>query len=296
MVKNDKRDIEAQKQAQEIKHYLKTGESDPLSSSWPGGPFLGGISASKDLRQALLAEVKRRAVGHTEPSVPEMDLHAFTRKKVEPMVNGLFPQAERLVILDKLEKSVIFLTAGTIDDVLTGRGWLCTAWDLANLYLLSIGAKPLGKDARPLVGLCEETNCYVSHEYFTQTDSYADFVVHEAAHVFHKCRRAELGLPETRSKKYLLDIDYRQRETFAYACEAYSRILELADSLKERISLTAELLDEYEPPDDQVDLEKYQSALLAAATARNGWKKILDVCVPPKKPAPPATSHSETTL
>ncbi|MBU6455758.1 MAG: hypothetical protein KGS72_28570 [Cyanobacteria bacterium REEB67] len=102
--------------------------------------------------------------------------------------------------------------------------------------------------------------------------------MHEAAHIFHKCRRTELGLPETRRKKYLLDIDFRQRETFAYACEAYSRILELSDKPTERIRLANELLDDYELPDDQVDLEKYENALVAASTARNGWKKILDVC------------------
>jgi len=78
-----------------------------LSSRWPGGPYLGGIAASKDLRRALLAEVKRRATGHAEPSVPVMDLHAFTRTKVEPLVNGLFPEAERLVILNKLEKALL---------------------------------------------------------------------------------------------------------------------------------------------------------------------------------------------
>ena len=92
--------------------------------------------------------------------------------------------------------------------------------------------------------------------------------------------RTLIGLPETRSKKYLLDIDFRQRETFAYACEAYSRILELSDNPKGRIGLCTELLEEYEPPDAQVDLEKYQSSLIAACNARNGWKKILDVCTP----------------
>jgi hypothetical protein len=275
---NDRREMQAQKQAKEIEHFLKTGKSDPLSGSWPGGPLLGGQGADRDLRKALLAEVKRRAIGHAEPSIPEMNLEAFTRKKVEPLVNGLFPKVERLVILEKLERSVIFLTADTIDGVLSTHGWLHTAWDLANLYLLSIDAKPLNKDVRPLVGLCDDTTCYVSHEYFSQGNSYADFVVHEAAHIFHKCRRAELGLPETRRKKYLLDIDFRQRETFAYACEAYSRILELSDKPAERIRLVNELLDDYEPPDDQVDLEKYENALVAASTARNGWKKILDVC------------------
>jgi hypothetical protein len=57
---------------------------------------------------------------------------------------------------------------------------------------------------------------------------FADFVVHEAAHVFHNCKRFTVGLPETRTKEFLLPIDSHQRETFAYACEVYSRILRFA--------------------------------------------------------------------
>ncbi|MBU6455757.1 MAG: hypothetical protein KGS72_28565 [Cyanobacteria bacterium REEB67] len=119
---NARKEMQTQKQAKEVEHFLKTGKSDPLSSSWPGGPLLGGQAADRDLRKAPLAEVKRRVIGHTEPSIPEIDLEAFTRKKVEPMVNGLFPKVEHLVILEKLGKSVIFLTADTIDGVLSTRG------------------------------------------------------------------------------------------------------------------------------------------------------------------------------
>ena len=39
-------------------------------------------------------------------------------------------------------------------------------------------------------------------------------------------KRATIGLRETRTKEWLLDIEYRKRETFAYSCEAYARVLE----------------------------------------------------------------------
>jgi len=55
----------------------------------------------------------------------------------------------------------------------------------------------------------------------------SDYAIHEAAHIFHNCKREMIGLPATRRREWLLDIDYAKRETFAYACEAYSRILEL---------------------------------------------------------------------
>lgn len=47
----------------------------------------------------------------------------------------------------------------------------------------------------------EETTCYVSVEYFRDHDPCADYVVHEAAHIFHNCKRATVGLPETRRRE-----------------------------------------------------------------------------------------------
>src|ERR1039457_5205527 len=71
-----------------------------------------------------------------------------------------------------------------------------------------------------------ETTCFVSPEYFAADDPFADFIVHEVAHIFHNCKRETIGLRETRTKVWLLDIEYRKRETFAYSCEAWARILE----------------------------------------------------------------------
>ena len=39
--------------------------------------------------------------------------------------------------------------------------------------------------------------------------------------LFHNCMRRTIGLAETKGREWLLDIEYRKRETFAYACEAY---------------------------------------------------------------------------
>ena len=89
------------------------------------------------------------------------------------------------------------------------------------MYLLSLRAPLLGNERRA-VGLSEEMKCYVSLEYFTETDPFADYIVHEVAHIFHNCKRKTLGLPHSRSKEWLLNIDFVKRETFAYACEFYS--------------------------------------------------------------------------
>jgi hypothetical protein len=90
------------------------------------------------------------------------------------------------------------------------------------------------------LGLSESTTCYVLPAYFAEDDPFADFVVHEAAHIFHNCKRHRIGLRATRTKEWLLDIEFRQRETFAYSCEAYARVLACATTPAERPKLAAE--------------------------------------------------------
>ena len=236
--------------------------------------------AHEDLRGALVREVRRLAEGRTHGPLPEASCVALTRRKVEPMVRGLFPRAEQDLVLATLEKSVVFVTRANIELVLLDHGFDSSAWTLANLYLASLGAQLLGEDAPRLVGLSEETTCYVSPSYFAEEDPFADFIVHEAAHVFHNCKRATLGLRETRTKEWLLDIEYRKRETFAYSCEAYSRVLERARNPTERRTLAEEYGRAIRISEECVDAAEVASIVQAAAAARNGWKVILLRCAP----------------
>ena len=133
-----------------------------------------------------------------------------------------------------------------------------------------------------LLGLSEETTCYLSATSFDAPGRFEDFVVHEAAHIFHNCKRETIGLPETRTREWLLEIDYGKRETFAYACEAYSRLHSLGDSPRGRQELLAEHERGSMPPDERVDAVEYLDILREAVTARNGWKRILQRCSPPR--------------
>jgi hypothetical protein len=223
--------------AGEIERYLRTGATDPHCAAWSGGFMERANRAHGDLRGALVREVRRLANGLTHEPLPEADTVALTRRKVEPMVRGLFPRAEQDVVLTTLEKSVVFLTSANIEPLLLDEGFDNSAWTLANLYLASLGADLLADDAPRLVGLSEETTCYVSPEYFAEDDPFADFLVHEVAHIFHNCKRGNVGLRQTRTKEWLLDIDFRKRETFAYSCEAYARVLERAKHSAERREL-----------------------------------------------------------
>ncbi len=124
------------------------------------------------------------------------------------MVEGLFPAAERDAVLALLERSVVVLTAGNIEHVLREQRWLHSAWDVANLYLGSVDAELLGLEAPALLGLSQETRCFVSADYFkdAETRRFADYVIHEAAHVFHNGKRSYAGLRETRMREWLLEI------------------------------------------------------------------------------------------
>lgn len=134
------------------------------------------------------------------------------------------------------------------------------------------------------MGLNEETTCYVSPEYFADDDPFADFIVHEAAHIFHNCKRVTVGLRETRTKEWLLDIEYRKRETFAYSCEAYARVLERAKNATERRALAEKYGSTVRISEKRVDAAEGANVVTEAAAARNGWKVILARCAPTGRP------------
>ena len=268
---------------QEVERYLRTGDHDIRYSALPGHLFLERARVmDRAMREALLAEVRRREKGRPPRSGPGgVDVARLARDKATPMVRGLFPAMERESILRLLESCVVFLTCDNIGDVLTGAMWHRTAWDLANLYLGSIGAKCLGAEASCLAGLSEETTCYVSLAYFDEPNPFADFVVHEMAHVFHNWKRERVGLPHTRYREWLLEIDFAKRETFAYACEAYSRIQERASGREECKRLLSEYTSDWALVAEGVEQDELARILSEAVFARNGWKRILRRCAPP---------------
>ena len=269
---------------EEVDRYIRTGETDPHYTAWPGSFLERARRAEQDLRGGLVREVRRRTAGRPHRPLPQDDLVALTRRKVEPMVRGLFPRAEQDTVLDMLETSVVFLTAENIESVLLDQAFEHSAWVLANLYLASVGADLLGAAVPRVVGLSQATTCYVSAEYFgDEEDSFADFVIHECAHTFHNCKRSRLGLVETRTREWLLDIAFAKREEFAYACEAYARIVERAASATERRRLADEYAATIRISDAYADGAEVARIVQAAVAARNGWKVILARCAPPKR-------------
>lgn len=274
------------RQQEEIQHYLATGEVDVFHSAWRGETFERSLQTTRALLDALLAEVNYRAGRKRHIQLPDaLDLERLTRAKVEPMVHGLFPKAEQEAVLAVLERSIVFVTHDSLEAVLRGCSFLHTAWDVANLYLTSLGAGLLSDKAPRIGGLTVETTCFVSPEYFNpKSDRFADFILHETAHIFHNCKRGAAGLPRRGKREWLLDIDFQMRETFAHACEAYGRILELGPHPRDRRQLLSELLSRPMPADDRVHGGEYRAALAEAVSARNGWKRILRRCAVRRSP------------
>ena len=271
--------------AAEIDRYLSTGDTDASRSAWRSESFLERArQAHDDLRAALIAEVRGRSAGVALSDLPiPGDTVALTRRKTEPMVRGLFPRTEQATVLALVERSVVFVTPDNIDAVLRKEPWDGSAWDLANLYLGSIGAEPLGRDPAGIVGLSQEAICYVSLAYFDQEDPFADFVVHEVAHIFHNCQRQAAGLPFRRGREWMLDVEYSRRETFAYSCEAFARIVEPAASAADRVTLAREFGECFEAGDERVDAAEVAEIVLEAAGRQNGWQVILGRCAPARR-------------
>jgi hypothetical protein len=110
------------------------------------------------------------------------------------------------------------------------------------------------------------------------TEQYScDVIVHEAAHLLHYLKPELFGLPVPKGKERFVDVDFHYRELFAYACEAYSRVMH-CDKRASRIEFAEKMRDEaYSFPSDQ--LGPVSDLVVVAARARNGWRTIRDATV-----------------
>jgi hypothetical protein len=264
-----------------ISLFLASGDYDLLFRGWPGQNMLDSIKRGTEaLQTALIEELKHRQARVTLPSVTAPSggsLRKLARTKVGPMVRGLFGRNEWEPMLLFLESSVVILTPDEIDHQIR-KTTLHTAWALANIYLVSIEAEPLGHDFPRLVGYSEGTTPYISLAYLVNEQPFSDFLVHEVAHVFHNAKRETVGLLTKTRCEWLLPIVFRMRETFAYACESYSRILERGPRLVERRALLGQLKLEQPPQDERVEPAEYLDILSDAVERRNGWRAILKRC------------------
>jgi hypothetical protein len=125
-----------------VERYLRTGEYDycTLPTQWAGF-FERAKEERTALRQALIDAVRQRSTHALVPTaLKSLDGVAFTRGKISPMVRAFFVKDEQEIVIDKLGQSIVFLTPNTIESVLRDTQWHSTAWNIANLFLGSVGS------------------------------------------------------------------------------------------------------------------------------------------------------------
>lgn len=102
-------------------------------------------------------------------------------------------------------------------------------------------------------------------------------VVHEAAHLLHYLKPEHYGLQVRRGQERFVDVDFKHRELFAYACEAYARVI-LQGTVRRRIAFAERMVAEAFsfPKDCRTEIA---DLVLSAARARNGWRAIRQATV-----------------
>lgn len=222
-----------------------------------------------DLLAALLP-----AEAQSTPPVPPDTI----RQRIEPLVTGLVQGDWRDVALREITARTFVLNlqgTRTAIEAELSTCFLGSAWRILWALFGDHGLKPddveVGCD-----GLAGDY-AHVRWSAYQTSDPYSDVVVHEAAHMLHYLKPSHYGLRVRRGQERFVDTEFRHRELFAYACEAYSRVI-LQGERKLRIAFAEKMLDDaFSFPRGQI--EEVAALVLGAARARNGWRVIRDATV-----------------
>ncbi|WP_224364440.1 tetratricopeptide repeat protein [Hyalangium versicolor] len=250
--------------AAEIERYLRTGCYDSNCEVWEGGDYGKSHQRSHEgLRAPLIREVRSRA-GHRAPrSLPREETATLARQKIEPMVRGWFPREEQEEVLSALEQSVVFVDGENIEQLLWDCHFHTEAWVLANRYLVSVGAEPLGEFSfiGPVV-YTDDCRIYVLPRYLVEKAAFADALVYEAA-------------LDLLFRRFGDDGDGSKFEVFGRSCEVYACILARAGTAAERMQLAREYGARPHISGKRVDPREVAEIVREAVAATNGWEVIL---------------------
>lgn len=237
---------------------------------------------SPGARDALIAQVRARAA-HAISRVPAAPpaLPRLIHTRTAPMIAGLFAPDVRPAISALVERSVVVLTPDTIAEVLRSERWLATAERLADLYLHSLGCEPLSADAPAIDGLSQDAICFLGVQTLVEAAPLSDALVHEVAHLLHTVRPETIGLCGRARQERLVDVAYRRRELFAYACEALGWLCLHGRSRRDRIELFERHAFSAAPSDPRVDCDEYVHLVRAALASPRSWSMIARHCAQP---------------
>ena len=216
-------------------------------------------------------------------SVPQVAPDTI-RQRVEPMVKGLVQVVWQEVALRELTARTFVLNFQGAEAAMEAELSICfmgEAWRILWALFGDYGLKPddikMGCD-----GMAGDF-AHVRWSAYQTKDPYSDVVVHETAHLLHYLKPRNFGLHIRRGQERFVDIEFHHRELFAYACEAYSRVV-LHSPCKSRISF-AEKMQTGALSFPSNEIHEVAALVLDAARARNGWRLIREATVIHRMPA-----------
>jgi hypothetical protein len=208
---------------------------------------------------------------------PRVDPEAI-RSRVAPMVTGLVQEDWQEVATRELVSRTFVLNFRGAKAALEVELPSCdmeSAWRILWALYGDYGLRPdhIEMTCDGLAG----DYAHVRWFAYETKDPYSDVVVHEAAHLLHYLKPRNFGLHVRRHQERFVDIDFNQRELFAYACEAYSRLV-LHGPRKARVSFAEKMQDEaFSFP--RGEIKEVAALVMDAARARNGWRVIWEATV-----------------
>ena len=237
------------------------------------------------LGNLLLAEVQ------SAPLIPPDTV----RRHIEPMVRGLVQDDWQEVAIRELAQRTFVLNfqgAKAAMEVELASCDMESPWRILWSLYGDFGLKP-----DDIVMTCDGLAgdfAHVRWSAYQTKDPYSDVVVHEAAHLLHYLKPRNFGLPVRWHQERFVDIEFRHRELFAYACEAYARVVHHGER-RFRIAFAEKMADAaFSFPRGQ--LEEVAALVLSAARARNGWRLIREATVIHRTKRRPKTPSSEKAV
>jgi hypothetical protein len=200
------------------------------------------------------------------------------RGHVEPMVRGLVQKDWQEVALRELVSRTFVLNYCGAKSALEVELPSCdmdSAWRILWGLYGDYGLKP--EDVEMTCDGLAGDFAHVRWSAYETKDPYSDVVVHEAAHLLHYLKPRNFGLDVRRHQERFVDIEFRHRELFAFACEAYSRVV-LHRPRQSRVAF-AENMRENAFSFPRGSIEEVGALVLDAARARNGWRVIREATV-----------------
>jgi hypothetical protein len=265
--------------AELIEQFLRTGEE-----TWEGAGS-GRFTLAQFKEDEVYTAATKAALRHLfellakllPPEVQSSSPVAVDtiRQRIEPMVTGLVQEDWREIVLREISRRTFVLNRPGARAAIEAELKTCfmgSAWRVLWSLFGDHGLKPDDIDVG-CDGLAGDY-AHVRWSAYETQDPYSDVVVHEAAHMLHYLKPSHYGLHVRRGQERFVDIEFSHRELFAYACEAYSRVI-LHGDRKSRIAF-AENMQEGAFSFPRAELADAAALVAKAARARNGWRVIRD--------------------